>query len=90
MKLTSMERRVVRLVSLGCTVKQVAAILGRSVHTVDNHKTRAMRKLGVHNLAQLTREAIKLGITSLEDRLDSRESALLKDGESKDSSLLKM
>ncbi len=73
MKLTPMERRVVRLVSLGCTVREVAAILGRSVHTVDNHKTRAMRKLGVHNLAQLTREALRLGITSLEDHLTEEE-----------------
>ncbi len=90
MKLTPMERRVVRLVSLGCTVKQVAVILGRSVHTVDNHKTRAMRKLGVHNVAQLTRQAIKLGISSLDDSLDSQEQTLVRQLEQDGQPMLKL
>ncbi len=90
MKLTPMERRVVRLVSLGCTVKQVAAILGRSVHTVDNHKTRAMRKLGVHNVAQLTRQAIKLGISSLDDCLDVQEQSLVEQLEQESQPILRL
>ncbi len=72
-QLTPMERKVVRLLSLGCTVKQVAAMLHRSRHTIDNHKCRAMRKLGVHNLAMLTRRAMELGISGIGDELSADE-----------------
>jgi DNA-binding CsgD family transcriptional regulator len=68
-----MERQVVRLVSLGCTVKEVAAVLQRSLHTIDNHKSRAMRKLGVRNLATLTRRAVELGISGIGDELSADE-----------------
>jgi DNA-binding CsgD family transcriptional regulator len=71
--LTSMERQVIRLVSLGCSLAEMAAILGRSIATVDNHKTRGMRKLDVHKAAEVTRLAIQLGISSLDDCLTPRE-----------------
>lgn len=71
--LSKMERKVVRLVALGCSVKRAAEILGRSVHTIDNHKTRAMRKLGVHNAVELTRHAIRFGISPLDDQLTPLE-----------------
>ncbi len=71
--LSKMERKVVRLVALGCSVKKAAEILDRSVHTIDNHKTRAMRKLGVHNSVELTRHAIRFGISPLEDQLTAVE-----------------
>ncbi len=71
--LTTAEDRVVRLVSLGCTTRQAAAILGVSHSTADNHRWRAMQKLGVHSLAALMRAAMSLGITSLDDRLTEAE-----------------
>ena len=71
--LTDTEQRVLRLVSLGCTVKETALILERSPNTVDNHKTSVMRKLGVNDLPMLTRWAIQLNVTSLDDRLTRRE-----------------
>jgi DNA-binding CsgD family transcriptional regulator len=71
-----MENRVLRLISLGCTVKQAAAILGRATRTIDKHKLHGMRKLGVHNQAMLTRRVIQLGVTSLEDALTSQEREL--------------
>jgi DNA-binding CsgD family transcriptional regulator len=71
--LTNREREVVRLVSLGCTLQEAAAILKLSPSTVDNHKCRAMAKLGTDKLALLTRIAIKMRVTSMKDKLTSLE-----------------
>lgn len=72
-ELTRVERQVVRLLSLGCTVAQVAAILKKSPHTIDNQKSSAMAKLQIDKVALLTRFAIKLGISPLDDRLTPAE-----------------
>ena len=72
-ELTAVERQVVRLLSLGCTVAQVAAILKKSPHTIDNQKSSAMSKLRVDKVALLTRLAIKLGLSPLDDRLTRAE-----------------
>ena len=68
-QLTERETEVVRLVSLGCTVKEAAAILKLAPSTVDNHKARAMAKLGTNKAALLTRLAIKMRISPLNDKL---------------------
>jgi len=72
-QLTKRQREVVRLLSLGCTVKEAAKILKLSPSTVDNHKSAAMAKLGTDKLALLTRLAIKMRITSMRDRLTPAE-----------------
>lgn len=71
--LSERERQVVRLISLGCTVEESAKILGLSPNTVDNHKSRAMAKLGVDKTALLVRRAIKQRISPLNDRLTALE-----------------
>lgn len=71
--LSERERQVVRLISLGCTVEESAKILGLSPNTVDNHKSRAMSKLGVDKTALLVRRAIKQRISPLNDRLTATE-----------------
>ncbi len=71
--LSERERQVVRLISLGCTVEESAKILGLSPNTVDNHKSRAMSKLGVDKTALLVRRAIKQRISPLNDRLTTAE-----------------
>ncbi len=76
--LTTTEQQVVRLIALGCSVKDAAAILGRSRHTVDNHKTKAMKKLGARNAALLTRCALRLNLTTLNDDLTAQEARRLK------------
>lgn len=73
MVLSERERQVVRLISLGCTVEESAKILGLSPNTVDNHKSRAMAKLGVDKTALLVRRAIKQRISPLNDRLTVSE-----------------
>jgi DNA-binding NarL/FixJ family response regulator len=75
-ELTNRHKEVVRLLSLGCTVKEAAKILKISPSTVDNHKTAAMGRLGTDKLALLTRLAIKLRITRLNDKLTPREKRL--------------
>lgn len=71
--LTAREKQVVRLISLGCSVKEAAAILKLAPSTVDNHKANAMKKLGVNKLPLVTRMAIKSGISPLNDRLTPLE-----------------
>lgn len=71
--LTERHVQVVRLLSLGCTVKEAGKILGLSPSTVDNHKTEAMSRLGTTKLALLTRLAVQDGISSLDDKLTPAE-----------------
>jgi len=81
--LTPRETQIVRLLSLGCTVKEAAAILKLAPSTVDNHKLRAMTKLGTNKLALLTRIAIKHRVSPLSDRLtlaEKRRSGRRNDG----------
>jgi DNA-binding CsgD family transcriptional regulator len=77
--LSEREIEVVRLLSLGCSIYDAAAILDLSSSTVDNYKAWAMKKLGVTKAALLTREAIKTGISSLNDRLTSAERRRLRE-----------
>lgn len=82
-KLTKREKEVVRLLSLGCSVNQAAAVLKLAPSTVDNHKTRAMGKLGTDKLALLTRLAVKHRISSMRDKLtvtEKRRSGRKRDG----------
>jgi DNA-binding NarL/FixJ family response regulator len=61
-RLTSREREVLQLVAEGKTTKEIAAILNVSVKTADTHRTRLMQKLDIHDIAGLTRCAIRLGL----------------------------
>ncbi|HKQ61052.1 MAG TPA: response regulator transcription factor [Candidatus Polarisedimenticolaceae bacterium] len=60
--LTPREREVFHLVTEGKTTKEIAALLGISVKTAENHRTRVMDKLGVHNTAELVRYAARRGL----------------------------
>jgi DNA-binding NarL/FixJ family response regulator len=57
--LTAREREVLKLLAEGRTVRSAAVILGLSVKTVDAHKFNLMRKLGIHNKAELVMWAIQ-------------------------------
>jgi two-component system response regulator NreC len=63
--LTLREREVMKLLAEGQTVKQAAAALGVSVKTVEAHKFNLMRKLDIHNKAQLVTVAIQKKILPL-------------------------
>ncbi len=63
--LTAREREVLKLLAEGRTVRSVASILGLSVKTVDAHKFNLMRKLGIHNKAELVMWAIQKKVVKL-------------------------
>jgi DNA-binding NarL/FixJ family response regulator len=60
--LTVREREVLQLVAEGKTTKEIAVLLDVSVKTADAHRTRLMQKLDIHDIAGLTRYAIRQGI----------------------------
>lgn len=60
--LTSREREVLQLIAEGKSTKEAASILGISVKTADTHRTSLMQKLDLHDIASLTRYAIRRGI----------------------------
>jgi DNA-binding NarL/FixJ family response regulator len=62
--LTPREREVMKLLAEGQTVRQAAGQLGVSVKTVEAHKFNLMRKLDIHNKAQLVTVAIRKKIVS--------------------------
>jgi two-component system, NarL family, response regulator NreC len=65
--LTAREREVLRLLAEGNSAKKLAALLGLSSKTVEAHKFNLMRKLDVHNTAQLVRVALQEHIISLSE-----------------------
>lgn len=63
--LTPREREVVQLIAEGLTSKEIAAQLGAGLKTVETHRTNLMRKLDLHSIAQLTKYAIREGLTGM-------------------------
>jgi two-component system response regulator NreC len=63
--LTAREREVLKLLAEGKTVRAAAAVLGLSSKTVDAHKFNLMRKLGIHNKAELVMWAIQKRVVKL-------------------------
>ena len=66
-RLTSREREVLQLLAEGLTSKEIAAKLSLSVKTVENHRHQIMERLGIRSVAELTKFAIRQGITFLEE-----------------------
>lgn len=60
--LTERECEVVRLVACGMNNSFIGDTLGISSKTVDNHRTKIMKKLKVHSTAELVRYAVKVGL----------------------------
>jgi len=61
--LTRMEIATLHLVLEGKNNREIAELLHRSVRTIEVHRNRLMRKLGVNNIAALVRRATVLGLT---------------------------
>jgi DNA-binding NarL/FixJ family response regulator len=61
-QLTGRQREILRHVALGKSTKEIASQLGLSEKTISNHRARIMQRLGVHEIAGLTRHAITLGL----------------------------
>jgi len=65
MSLTAREREVLQLIAEGKTTKEIASQLGVSTKTVETHRQRLMDKLDIHSIAELTKYAIRDGLTTL-------------------------
>ncbi len=61
---TPRELEIIRLLAQGKSNKEIAALLGITVKTVETHRARIMLKLGLHSLAELIHYAIRQGIIS--------------------------
>lgn len=64
--LSDREKEVLQLVAEGRTTRGIASTLHVSVKTVETHRRSIMRKLDLHNVAQLTKYAIRQGLTPLD------------------------
>jgi DNA-binding NarL/FixJ family response regulator len=64
--LSAREREVLQLVAEGKNTKEIAGHLNVSVKTVETHRKQIMDKLGLHTVAELTKYAIREGLTELE------------------------
>jgi two-component system response regulator NreC len=65
-RLTPRERQVIQLLTEGKSTKQIALLLHVSSKTIDTNRRDVMNKLGIFSIAELTKFAIKEGLTSAE------------------------
>lgn len=63
--LTLRQREVLQLVAEGRSLKEIASILFISPKTVEFHKTRIAKQLGLHTTADLTKYAVTHGLVSV-------------------------
>lgn len=64
--LTDSERQMLQLLSEGLSTKQIASRLNVSPKTTDAKRRQIMSKLGVSSMAELTKYAIREGLTSVD------------------------
>lgn len=64
--LTDRERETLQLIAEGKSTKEVADDLNVSVKTVETHRRNIMEKLNLHSVAEITKYAIREGITSVD------------------------
>jgi DNA-binding NarL/FixJ family response regulator len=64
--LSPREREVLQLMAEGYSTKEIADKISISIKTVETHRKQLMDKLNIHNIAQLTKYAIREGLTTLD------------------------
>ena len=64
--LTAREREVLQLIAEGMSTKKIASHLNVSVKTVETHRRQIMEKLDIYSVAELTKYAVREGLTSLD------------------------
>jgi DNA-binding NarL/FixJ family response regulator len=64
--LTNREHEVLQLLAEGKSTKQIALELHVSVKTIEANRRQIMEKLNIHSVAELTKYAVREGLTSLE------------------------
>lgn len=61
-RLTPRQREVLQAVAEGSTTQQIALALNISPKTVETHRTQLMERLGIHNVPELVRFAVRVGL----------------------------
>jgi len=61
---TPRETEIISLLAEGKTNKEIAALLGITVRTVETHRSKIMHKLGLHSLVELIHYAMRHGIAT--------------------------
>ena len=64
--LSGRETEVLQLLAEGRNSKQIARLLHVSSRTIDSHRRRIMQKLDITTLAELTKYAVRIGLTSID------------------------
>jgi DNA-binding NarL/FixJ family response regulator len=64
--LSARQREVLQLVAEGRSAKEIAGALNVSIKTVETHRKNIMDKLNIHSIAELTKYAIREGLSHLE------------------------
>jgi len=64
--LTTREREVLQMIAEGKSAKFIAAEMNVSVKTIETHRRNIMEKLNLHSVAELTKYAIREGVTSID------------------------
>jgi DNA-binding NarL/FixJ family response regulator len=67
---TGREREILAMIAAGLSNKRIAGQLKRSVKTVEKHRANLMRKLQLHNVADVTRFAMQSGLLREESSPD--------------------
>jgi two-component system, NarL family, response regulator NreC len=64
-ELSVREREVLQLIAEGRSTKDIANSLHISIKTVETHRKNIMKKANLHPVAELTKYAIRHGLTSV-------------------------
>jgi DNA-binding NarL/FixJ family response regulator len=68
--LSKREHEVLQLIADGKNTKEIAFTLGVSGKTVDAQRSNIMKKLDLYSIAELTKFAVRKGLTTLEPQND--------------------
>lgn len=63
--LTTRERELIQLIADGKNTKEIASEFGTSIKTIEVHRHNIMKKLNLYSIAELTKYAVREGLTSL-------------------------
>lgn len=73
---TGREREILAMIAAGWSNKRMARELQRSIKTVEKHRANLMRKLQLHNVAEVTRFALQSGVMRAETDSDREKFGL--------------
>jgi len=69
-RLSGRQREVLLLLALGCSTREIARRLALSVKTVETHRAAVMKRLDIHQLANLVRYSLRVGLIQREQSQD--------------------